>query len=98
VTVQRGSTSLLHTEELKVSLLIAISMQCPQKFADTLAEQSLITTDSGQTSGPNRYKFGCTFLLESSGQPHQIVSLSYNNVKQKSLSLVFHNGNPITQK
>ena len=51
-----------------VSLLIVGSMQGPKNFAkyteyiDTLAEPSLVTTDSGQTSGPNSYKHGYTFL------------------------------------
>ena len=49
------------------------------QYIDTLAEQSLITTYSDQTRSPNSYKYGYTFL-ESSGQPHQMVSQPYNRV------------------
>jgi hypothetical protein len=60
----------------KVSLLIAVSMQCPKKLPiHTVTEWSLVTT--------------CTYMY--SGQPHQIVSQSCNKVQQKSLVLAFHN-------
>ena len=42
---------------------------------DTLAEWSFVM-DSGQTSCPNSYKH----FLESSGQPHHILSRPYNAV------------------
>jgi chromosome segregation and condensation protein ScpB len=42
-------------------------------YIDTLAERSLITTDSSQISRPKSYKYGYTFL-ENSGQPYPIVS------------------------